>query len=200
VNSGDGELYLGFHLDPVHHVHWNNLVDPVSWEVTLPESTTITPAKATGPKVKAATDIDPREFMVKVEDWSPGRSIPITVKYFACSDSEGWCKPVTQTYELVLQQDHASGAVHGRSFRRGGGQEAGRAGRGGRQGRRMPGLAQLDTNGDGKLSKDEVPDRMAQRFDRFDSNSDGFIDEDEMEVIRQRMQQRGGRGGQPREL
>ncbi|MEE2908074.1 MAG: EF-hand domain-containing protein [Planctomycetota bacterium] len=200
LNKGNGELYLGFHVDPVHHVHWNNLVDPVTWEVSLPEGTTITPSKATGPKVKAATDIDPREFMVKVEDWSPGRSIPITVKYFACSDSEGWCKPVTQTYELVLQRDRSSGAVHGRSFNRGGGQqEANRGGGRGRAGR-LPDFAQFDINDDGKLSKDELPERMAQRFDRFDSNGDGFIDEDEMATIRKRMQQRGGRGGQPREL
>ena len=201
VQGGSGELYIGFRLDPVHEVHWNNLVEPVAWEVTLPEGTTMSPAKANAPKVEAATDIDPREFMVNVTDWSPGTSIPITVKYFACSEKEGWCKPVTQTYDLVLQRDRSAGSVHGRSFRRGGGQEAGRGGRGGRGGRagrqggQMSNLAQMDRNGDGKISKDEAPQRMQQRFDRFDTNGDGFIDSDEMEALRNRMQR--GRGGRP---
>jgi hypothetical protein len=36
-----------------------------------------------------------------------------------------------------------------------------------------------DRDGDGKLSKDEVPDRVRNEFERFDTNKDGFIDRDE---------------------
>lgn len=37
-------------------------------------------------------------------------------------------------------------------------------------------LSRLDKNGDGKISKDEAPDRMRENFDRLDANKDGFIE------------------------
>lgn len=33
----------------------------------------------------------------------------------------------------------------------------------------------LDVNGDGKISKEEAPQRLLQNFDRFDISKDGFI-------------------------
>ncbi|MDA1015878.1 MAG: EF-hand domain-containing protein [Planctomycetota bacterium] len=38
---------------------------------------------------------------------------------------------------------------------------------------------QLDRNNDGKLSRDEAPDRMKERFDQIDANKDGSVDVDE---------------------
>ena len=52
-------------------------------------------------------------------------------------------------------------------------------------------LRAADANKDGKISKDEAPDRLKDNFDRFDANSDGFIDEAEMRQIGRR--QNGGR-------
>jgi collagen type III alpha len=49
----------------------------------------------------------------------------------------------------------------------------------------------LDVNGDGKISKDEAPPRLAQNFDRFDIDKDGFISLREF-----RAGQSGGPGGQ----
>lgn len=56
-------------------------------------------------------------------------------------------------------------------------------------------LMENDANDDGKLSKDEVPERMQQGFDRLDSNSDGFIDRSELEEMSRRFQR--GPGGRP---
>ena len=42
-------------------------------------------------------------------------------------------------------------------------------------------LKRIDNNGDGKLSKDEPPERMQENFDRIDANSDGFVEADELE-------------------
>jgi len=52
-------------------------------------------------------------------------------------------------------------------------------------------IQRLDKDGDGKLSKDEVPERMAERFDKLDKDGDGFITAEEMQAM-----QRRGRDGQ----
>ena len=196
TSTGSGKMYLGFHVDPIHDVHWNNLVDPVRYEFALPEGTSISPSSGEGPKVSQATDIDPREFLLEITDWKRGETVMCTVKYFACSDAEGWCKPVTQQYEITLEPDRQGGSVMSRSPRPSGRQ----AGLGGQdqprgQGRGQgPSIDRMDKNGDGKLSKDELPERMAQRFDRMDTNGDGFIDEEEFATLMERRQGQGGRG------
>ncbi len=42
-------------------------------------------------------------------------------------------------------------------------------------------IGRFDKNGDGKLSKDEVPEFLKERFDVMDSNKDGQLDEAELE-------------------
>ena len=61
----------------------------------------------------------------------------------------------------------------------------------------MPSFADLDKNKDKKLSRDELPERMQQAFDRLDTNHDGFIDEEEFNAIRRGFGG-GGPGGGPR--
>ena len=46
---------------------------------------------------------------------------------------------------------------------------------------------QLDKNGDGKLTKDELPERMAQFLMRADTNGDGSITKDELMEARKKM-------------
>jgi len=46
---------------------------------------------------------------------------------------------------------------------------------------------QLDKNGDGKLSKDEAPERMREHFDRVDANKDGLVEQSELQAMHQRM-------------
>ena len=68
-------------------------------------------------------------------------------------------------------------------------------GRQGRQGRPDPAqmFAHLDKNQDGKLTKDELPERMAERLMAADTNGDGAITKAEFEAAREKM---GGRRGQ----
>ena len=59
----------------------------------------------------------------------------------------------------------------------------------------MPTFSELDKNKDKKLSRDELPGRMGQAFDRMDTNHDGFIDEEEWNAMRRNFG--GGPGGGP---
>lgn len=60
--------------------------------------------------------------------------------------------------------------------------------------RQLPNFAELDTDGDGKISRDEAPERMQENFDRIDTDGDGFIDAREHAAMRSRAAAGGGRG------
>jgi Ca2+-binding EF-hand superfamily protein len=118
ISGDDGKLYLGFHLDPLYHVHWNNLVDPIRYEVTTAEGVTVEPATGVGPKVDVEGDTNPRGFLIDVAGVEDGASIEMTVRYYGCSDEDGgWCRLLTQQYVIRLERDPDAGGVIGRSFR-----------------------------------------------------------------------------------
>ncbi|MGV2337977.1 MAG UNVERIFIED_CONTAM: hypothetical protein LVR18_29150 [Planctomycetaceae bacterium] len=50
-----------------------------------------------------------------------------------------------------------------------------------------------DADKDGKLSGDEIPERMRQNIERMDKNSDGALDKSELEQAMARMAEQGGR-------
>ena len=48
----------------------------------------------------------------------------------------------------------------------------------------MPNFAELDKNKDKKISRDEMPSQFPpQIFDRWDTNKDGFVDEEEFNAL-----------------
>ena len=116
LRDGEGTLYVGFHPDPLYHVHWNNLVDPVKYQITAPDGVTVSPAAGEGPKVEEASDIDPREFLLEIKKTADSPDpLQLAVRYFACNDEEGWCIAVSQEYAIYLEPDRDAG----RTFRRG---------------------------------------------------------------------------------
>lgn len=114
--DGRGKLYLGFFVDPIHRVHWNNQSGPVIVELNG--------RTHTGPVVEPKADADPREFVLDVEMDQP---VKVTLKYIACDDEETWCKRLTQTFIVSPERDRDAGRV------------TSRGGRGGRPNRRPGG-------------------------------------------------------------
>ncbi len=180
--NGSGKLYLGFFLDPLYKVHWNNRTEPVTYQITTPEGLTITPTLGKGPQVKEDADADPREFLVDVSGEASGM-IELTVRYFACDDAESFCRPVTQHYQITLERDRDGGS------RRGGG----RPGRGfaGRPGTRGPGpgggvgalaprTRPRDTSNPESAQRSEVVREAVGLFRKHDKNEDGKLDNQEL--------------------
>jgi len=110
LRSGRGKLYLGFYPDPIYHVHWNNLTPVPQITIEAPRGVKLSPAVLKGPQVKEPADIDPREFLIQVQQ-APRGSGPLRVKirYFACNDEAGWCKHLEQEYLVYLQRDADGG-------------------------------------------------------------------------------------------
>ena len=103
LTMGEGTLYLGFHLDPLYAVHWNNRVKPLEFRLETAEGVRVTPSRGTGPKVKQPADKDPREFLLNIAATGQSRPLRLTVRYFACDDAETFCIPVTQRYTVHLK-------------------------------------------------------------------------------------------------
>jgi len=189
LGSGSGKLYLGFRLDPLYHVHWNNLTKPIRVEIQPAKGVTVTPAALTGPKVKPPADIDPREFLVEVKGKRTDEPFHIIVRYFACNDEQNWCKAVKQEYDIVMTSDLDGG----RTMRGGFGRRGGRAGMAGRRGRfGRPGFAGMSfamgritkidvkkktisvRTRDGKTQNFRVSDQARMRRDREPSRLGDF--------------------------
>lgn len=102
--TGEGEVYLGFHLDPLYRVHWNNEVAPVQWRINAPEGVEVSPSSGVGAHPDVPADADPREFIVNVNG-PPGSVLDVQVQYFACDDALTFCIPVRQNYQVELARD-----------------------------------------------------------------------------------------------
>lgn len=119
-STGSGKLYLGFFLDPLYEVHWNNLMAPLRFEVKSPDGLVVAPALGSGPNVEFDADADPREFLVELCDYlaeppsvaapHSGYELELTVRYVVCDDAETFCKILTQHYTITLAPDRDGGA------------------------------------------------------------------------------------------
>ncbi len=54
-------------------------------------------------------------------------------------------------------------------------------------------LRSFDANGDGRITREEIPDQAGGMFDRVDANGDDVITADELDAMAGRMPGRPGR-------
>ena len=196
LRTGDGTLYLGFHIDPLYRIHWNNEAPPLEYELTVPAGVQVTPTAAAFTDIEEPADADPREFLVDIRATDRSKPLDLRVTYYACDDANTFCVPVTQRYAVHLEVDPDAGRVFG----------AGRPGLGRGQfadpGGRGPGvmverMMSWDANEDGVITRDEAPERMQDRFDRIDANGDGMLETDELENMPSPVRRRGAPGFDP---
>ena len=187
VERSGSKLYLGFFLDPLYKVHWNNRAAALSFSIQPPGTVRVSPDQGTAPPVDADADADPREFLVDVTGDSPD-PLKIVVKYFACDDAETFCVPVTQEYLVRLERDR-DGGNRRRPSGRGTSQPPPNretAPSGGSIAdrmrdmmRRMPLMITLDLDRDGKLSAREIA-AAPRSLRELDRNRDGEITAEEI--------------------
>ena len=184
--SGD-QIYLGFFLDPLYKVHWNNKAPALTFDIKTPTGVSVTPATGTSEKVEVDADADPREFLVTLDGRSSDPML-VTVKYFACDDAETFCIPVEQEYEVSFERDRDGG-----SRRQSGDRMAQNRGSSGRARmsemmQRMAIMRTLDINGDGEISAEEI-EAAPESLHQLDKDSNDRLSTDEI-----RGQGRGGFG------
>jgi hypothetical protein len=170
LTTGKGKLYLGFHLDPFHHAHWNNLAAPLRYRVEAPEGAKVDKPAGEAPKVKAASDADPREFLLEVEAWPEDEPLTVTVTYAACVGEET-CHAVKQSYVLRRKRDRDGGGARGEGAGFWDPDEFARQALAG------------DKDGDGKLGRAEVRGLVLPHFDHFDADKDGVLDAGELTEV-----------------
>jgi hypothetical protein len=168
IRDGAGKLYLGFHLDPFHEAHWNNLTPPLAYRMELPEGAKIAQSSGKATKVAVASDADPREFLIDVEAWPADKPIKLTVTYSACVAEA--CHAIKQEYVIRLKRDKDGGGARGAG-----------AGFWGDEFAKQQ-LAR-DKDGDGKLNEKEVMGLILPHFKHFDANKDGFLDAKELREV-----------------
>lgn len=164
IRGEEGKLYLGFYLDPIYHVHWNNRAGNIEVELSASDGITLASQTLQGPEVQEDADVDPREFLVDVTALDKSVPINVTVKYVACDDDETFCLPITQQYRITLERDRDGGS---------------------RPGVFMPEMfakvVEFDANGDGLITSDELPKgEVTLYMGHIDFNLDNVLDADEV--------------------
>jgi hypothetical protein len=172
LGKGRGKLYLGFFLDPLYAVHWNNRAAPLRFEVKTVGEVSVSPASGEGPQVEVEADIDPREFLLNVDKGLGSVALKVTVHYYACDDAQTFCVPVTQHYQVQLVGDPDGGNRRAPPASQAASEPA--------SGNPRELLVRFfDTNRDGSISLDEI-EAAPERLRRLDRDGNGRIAREEL--------------------
>ncbi len=174
--TGNGRIYLGFHIDPIYKVEWNNLGAAINYAIKVPRGSAISPSINEAKKVTSqATDSDPREFLLEARKWMPANPISITVNYSVHSPSSKRNYDISQHYIVYLEHDPFAGEVFGRQLPVP--IPPGAIDKGSERYNNL--LRDLDIDRDGKVSRDEAPYHLLRNWNAIDANHDGYMDASE---------------------
>jgi hypothetical protein len=182
-SGGAGKLYLGFYLDPVYQVHWNNPAGGLSFSIEDPNDADFEPVVGQTPTYKHATDVDPREFLIDFQAPKRAAKLRLTVRYTICDDNGKFCMPVEQHYQLDMTRKPGGAS---------------------RAGAWMTNLVgdpmSYDKNGDGLASRAELPPQRAMLILlHYDRNHDEAIDKEEAALFYDMIRTEQGNGGERKE-
>lgn len=194
LQNGKGQLYLGFFMDPLHHVHWNNLTEPLKFTLDLPIGLKTDTPIGNAPKVNHPADADPREFLIQIELGNTPNPPPflVTIDYFACDNDNTFCIPVRQVFEVSIERDQDGGRAMRNGRKPGQGNRtigsrfpSARFNReGGSPFRVSPGMRALDLNQDRALSFEELK-QLPTLLNGLDQDENGKISRNEFRAITQ---------------
>ena len=172
LKSGNGRLYLGFHLDPLYSMLWDNEADPLEYVIWSPVGIAA-PSTDRAPEIKAArVDSEPREFVLNTRQLDLAKALKLRVEYTVYSPLTEKSMTVTQSYTILLEPD----PLGGKAYRR----QIAHIDPPRKRTAPMPAeLRQFDMNDDGRLSRSELSGNLWSRFPEIDTNKEGYLSQDE---------------------
>lgn len=172
LSSGSGKLYLGFHVDPLYKGEWDNSTKPLKYTI-ISTGGSVTPAVKSAPKVREASDSEPREFVLTATHTNYDLPIMLKVDYTIYLAGPKSTVQVSQIYDIYLRKD----PLGGKAYRR---QIAYRDPVLPAIEVRMPSaLYEYDENNDGKIERNELKGTLWVKFPDIDTNRDGFLSDSE---------------------
>ncbi|MGB7343428.1 MAG: hypothetical protein WBD20_04405 [Pirellulaceae bacterium] len=164
--NGKRKMYLGFYMDRIHRVHWNNGAGPIEVLIDAPADSGVDSTTLKGPTVEQPGDIDARMFLVDVARTS-GKpvSLNVTLRYVVCDDAETFCVPITQEFDVSLKPLNNGSTRPGifldKIFRN---------------------VAKYDKDGDGNITANELGEgNVTMYMTHIDYNLDNVIDRKELD-------------------
>lgn len=109
--TGTGRLFLGFYPDPIHDAHWNNLVKPMKFVLSVPDGITATPTEASAARGPGDSDTLPRQFWVDIEGAIPYDELGLTLHYYGCTPD--MCMALTHKYTVLLEDENRGSRTFG---------------------------------------------------------------------------------------
>ena len=175
LETGKGKLYFGVYLDPLYKVHWNNRAGRVKLDLGNDQKVTFEQAVYVSDEVKEDADVDPRQFLIPAEfpvekdsdsgDLSMADPFTVELTYTVCDDAETFCKQVTQSYQINLKRSTNSGSRPGIFLNE-----------------LFANVREMDTNGDGDLTADELPPGQVSLYvGHMDYNGNDKIEKAEID-------------------